>query len=46
MRCLQRNIATEVLKPLEQAANGLGAILVVEVVAAEVVYSTPSRSMW
>src|SRR6476619_6834975 len=32
-----RNIAAEVLKPLEQAANGLGSVPVVEVIAAEVV---------
>jgi hypothetical protein len=32
-----RNIATEILKPLEQAADGLGSVLAVEVFAAEVV---------
>ena len=31
------NVAAEVLKPLEEAADGLGAIVAVEVFAAEVV---------
>ena len=32
-----RDIATEVLKPLEQTADGLGFVLLVEVFAAQVV---------
>ena len=31
-----RNVAAQVLKPLEQAADGFGAIVTVEVVGAEV----------
>src|SRR3982751_3977093 len=35
--CRNRNVAAEVLKPLEEAADGLGAIVAVEVFAAEIV---------
>ena len=43
---LDGHITAEILKPFEQAADGLGAVLAVEVVGTEVGVSTPSRNMW
>src|SRR5678815_3176218 len=35
--CHRWNVAAEVLKPLEEAADGLGSVVAIEVIAAEVV---------